>query len=231
MSTSQSLSIPTLQKSNGYSVAKKTKRTKVSIVKKKEKSYSQKLKDPRWRAKRKQILIRDKYACQECGLVKLKGHHVHHLKYIGEPWETPDEFLVTLCKDHHDEIHKNGPKIERIIKLPGKKPKNTTPSGYCFSGNHIKQMTKSSIPHVRLFAAFLLKYKKGNAFKIDTAHAYVKSTVQMLLDDKCLLRNTKGVYRLGPEYLAIGSNSFAANNKIIEFAKKNNVSLKQIPHK
>ena len=129
------------------------------------------------------------------------------------------------------EIHKNGPKIERIIKLPGKKPKNTTPSGYCFSGNHIKQMTKSSIPHVRLFAAFLLKYKKGNAFKIDTAHAYVKSTVQMLLDDKCLLRNTKGMYRLGPEYLAIGSNSFAANNKIIEFAKKNNVSLKQIPHK
>jgi len=66
-------------------------------------TYMEKLKDPRWQKTRLRILERDGWACQECFDTK-STLAVHHRYYIGgkEPWEYPDEALVTLCWDCHE---------------------------------------------------------------------------------------------------------------------------------
>ena len=66
------------------------------------KSYSEKLKDPRWQKKRLSILERDKWKCRSC----LSGEstlHVHHMFYEKgrEPWEAEDHSLMTLCENCH----------------------------------------------------------------------------------------------------------------------------------
>mgnify|MGYP001568534691 CR=1 FL=1 len=71
---------------------------------KKESEYSKKLRDPRWQKKRLKILERDDWACQKCyddesTLV------VHHRRYLvgEEPWDYPDDLLVTLCEGCHEQ--------------------------------------------------------------------------------------------------------------------------------
>ena len=65
--------------------------------------YAERLKDPRWQKKRLEILKRDNYKCTSpvCGGGS-SVLQVHHMKYTkGDPWDTPDEFLITLCSDCH----------------------------------------------------------------------------------------------------------------------------------
>ncbi len=66
--------------------------------------YSEQLKDKRWLIKRVEILRRDKHTCQICGYF---GYHVnvHHKKYTKNPWDAPNEDLITLCKDCHRKTH------------------------------------------------------------------------------------------------------------------------------
>lgn len=59
-------------------------------------TYKEKLKDPRWQKKRLEIFNRDNWKCTECGRDHL-GLHVHHLKYVANPWESKNEHLQTLC--------------------------------------------------------------------------------------------------------------------------------------
>lgn len=70
------------------------------------KTYSEKLKDPRWQKKRLQILERDKWQYIDCG-ESLETLYVHHLayKYNVEPWDYPDGNYVTLCGDCHSVYH------------------------------------------------------------------------------------------------------------------------------
>lgn len=70
----------------------------------KTKTYSEKLRDPRWQKKRLQILDRDKWRCTDC-FADDKTLHVHHLDYESgaEPWDYPDHYLVTLCEECHKE--------------------------------------------------------------------------------------------------------------------------------
>ena len=73
------------------------------------KSYSEKLKDPRWQKKRLEIFERDNWACFDCG-DETATLHVHHLEYIKEknPWDYNNEFLITLCENcHKTETEKN----------------------------------------------------------------------------------------------------------------------------
>lgn len=53
---------------------------------------------------------RDNFKCVECGTDE-KELQVHHEKYISgnEPWEYPDELLITLCCDCHKAKHKPEP--------------------------------------------------------------------------------------------------------------------------
>jgi len=69
-----------------------------------QKSYAEKLKDPRWQKKRLEVLNRDGWRCTECGnnTVEL---HVHHEKYGSEPWDVDSKFLKTLCQPCHKAEH------------------------------------------------------------------------------------------------------------------------------
>jgi len=64
--------------------------------------YSEKLKDPRWQKKRLKILEWDEWACQVC-FDSENTLTVHHLRYLPgvEPWDHPDDLLLTLCEDCH----------------------------------------------------------------------------------------------------------------------------------
>jgi 5-methylcytosine-specific restriction endonuclease McrA len=85
-------------------------------------NYADKLRNPKWQRKRLEIFQRDKWACTMCGDTKTELH-VHHEKYIGDPWEAPNDSLKTLCSLCHATEHaiesikeiKEHPEIE-IIK-------------------------------------------------------------------------------------------------------------------
>lgn len=63
--------------------------------------YGVKLKDPRWQQVRLRVMNRDEWKCRDCGCAD-KTLHVHHCFYEkGDPWETSDEFLLTLCEECH----------------------------------------------------------------------------------------------------------------------------------
>jgi len=70
------------------------------------KTYSDKLKDPRWQKKRLEIMEREEWKCQGCGNTK-NTLNVHHLRYIEgkEPWEYEDMYYMTLCDECHTESH------------------------------------------------------------------------------------------------------------------------------
>ena len=65
-------------------------------------AYREKLKNPLWQKKRLFLLARDSWKCQMCGCENemLSVHHRHYL--VGrDPWDYPDELLVTLCDTCH----------------------------------------------------------------------------------------------------------------------------------
>lgn len=65
--------------------------------------YSEKLRDPRWQRRRLQIMERDNWRCQLC-FDDESTLHVHHVWYAGrDPWDAPDEALITLCHECHEE--------------------------------------------------------------------------------------------------------------------------------
>ncbi len=70
-----------------------------------QKSYSEKLRDPRWQKKRTEILQRDGFACRLC-LNNQDTLHVHHLRYVSglEPWQSDDLDLTTVCESCHSKI-------------------------------------------------------------------------------------------------------------------------------
>jgi hypothetical protein len=65
-------------------------------------SYAEKLKDSRWKKRRAQILVRDGHECTWCG-ERNTVLHVHHLHYEPrrEPWDYPDDMLLTVCGSCH----------------------------------------------------------------------------------------------------------------------------------
>lgn len=72
----------------------------------KQRSYAEKLLDPRWQRLKGNIYRRDNFRCVKCGNGELTIH-VHHLRYpeSGNPWDAPPEWLETLCERHHCEAH------------------------------------------------------------------------------------------------------------------------------
>lgn len=71
---------------------------------KKKSSYFELLKDPRWQKKRLEILERDQWACRSC-FNTVQTLHVHHIRYVHNtnPWDTPNEMLITLCESCHED--------------------------------------------------------------------------------------------------------------------------------
>jgi hypothetical protein len=101
-----------------------------------KKSYSDLLKDPKWQKKRLEIFQRDNFICQKCN-DNGDTLHVHHKKYLKntDPWDYPDELLITLCglchtfaedkKQDFDLLqiisYRDEENILKIFKYPGKK--------------------------------------------------------------------------------------------------------------
>lgn len=63
-------------------------------------TYSEKLKNPKWQKKRLEILQRDNFKCSKCADTETELQ-IHHLKYTGNPWDAPNENLITVCKHCH----------------------------------------------------------------------------------------------------------------------------------
>lgn len=66
----------------------------------KQKTYAEKLKDPRWQRIRLKVLERDNFKCVLCNNDQ-EELQVHHIKYSGEPWTIPLDYLKTLCATCH----------------------------------------------------------------------------------------------------------------------------------
>lgn len=83
---------------------------------KNQKSYSEKLRDPRWQKKRLEVLEAAEWKCHSCGK-KDKELHVHHPYYLKntDPWDHP--WLVALCKDCHEQITEAGNEICQAISV------------------------------------------------------------------------------------------------------------------
>lgn len=75
-------------------------------------SYGAKLLDPRWKKKRESILARDAHQCVICKSKEaLNVHHRQYhfsksLKQFKDPWDYPNDLLITLCKRCHDKGHR-----------------------------------------------------------------------------------------------------------------------------
>lgn len=61
------------------------------------------IKSPQWQILRKQVLKRDQYTCQGCGIngVPLEVHHITYINYESEQLSD----LVSVCRDCHQAIH------------------------------------------------------------------------------------------------------------------------------
>jgi 5-methylcytosine-specific restriction endonuclease McrA len=104
-------------------------------------SYTSKLRDRRWQKRRLEIMQRDRFTCQLCGSVDpAKQLHVHHLYYTRgvEPWEYPDDALISLCESCH--------KIES----------RTRPSAF---EDFLSVVSRISAPELRKFAANLRRLR------------------------------------------------------------------------
>lgn len=69
----------------------------------KKETYADYLRSPLWQRKRLEIFERDNFTCQHCG-TREKELQVHHMSYSHgtKPWEYPNDKLITLCKDCHE---------------------------------------------------------------------------------------------------------------------------------
>ena len=78
----------------------------LSVNSHKELTYDSLLNCIEWQDKRKEILQRDGFKCQDCGVIN-SSNHVHHTFYLRyeTPWNVPDTCLVTLCNTCHDNRH------------------------------------------------------------------------------------------------------------------------------
>lgn len=70
-------------------------------------SYAEKLQDPRWTVRRREVMQSKCGRCQECGrdndeVGPLQVHHVTYLRGV-EPWDHPDELLRLICRECHFE--------------------------------------------------------------------------------------------------------------------------------
>lgn len=67
-------------------------------------TYYEKLKLPKWQMRRLEIMKRDDAICRRCGNGD-KTLNVHHYYYKPkcDPWDYPDDALVTVCEDCHRE--------------------------------------------------------------------------------------------------------------------------------
>ncbi|MDO3383142.1 HNH endonuclease [Gilvimarinus algae] len=81
-------------------------------------SYSQKLRDPRWKEKSKLVKERAGWKCQDCGGTdRLETHHCYYtvMREGNEPWEYPLSALRCLCHSCHEDRAKTESRIRAYM--------------------------------------------------------------------------------------------------------------------
>lgn len=147
------------------------------------KTYSEKLKDPRWQKKRLEVFERAGWMCQLCGS-ETSTLHVHHPKYARakEPWEY--ENLISLCENCHSNTHKNAP-ASALVAPPVFFPKASRSAGddlvaVLWSAPQIRQRVLDRLDRDWIEAApktnasvWLMEFIKENALgEIDAANSF-----------------------------------------------------------
>ena len=81
------------------------------------KTYSEKLKDPRWQKKRLEVLSNSNFSCDLC-LDEKSELHVHHKSYIRdrEVWDYDDSNFLCLCFVCHSIVENNKNEILHCVK-------------------------------------------------------------------------------------------------------------------
>lgn len=71
----------------------------------KAKTYSEKLRDPRWQRRRLELFEKAGWTCAECK-TKTETLHAHHgyYKRNTDPWDYPDNTMHVLCSECHSEV-------------------------------------------------------------------------------------------------------------------------------
>jgi hypothetical protein len=110
------------------------------------KTYAEKLKDPRWQKKRLEIFQRDQFRCMEC-FSDEKSLQVHHIAYKGKnPWDTPNELLITYCYEcHQKEEDKLKAAGETFVKLMRADGQRSIEIEYFLS--NLQLLAKKGLPH------------------------------------------------------------------------------------
>jgi hypothetical protein len=82
------------------------------------KTYAEKLRDPRWKQRRQEIIDASRNHCENCD-AEDTTFNVHHKIYIKgrEPWDYDDEHLECLCRKCHKEKHNAVDYLVNLIKL------------------------------------------------------------------------------------------------------------------
>lgn len=163
------------------------------------KEYAELLLRPEWKERRLQILKRDNYTCQRCG-VRGKKMNVHHLRYDKSvmPWEYDDKDLITLCEECHEIVHN----IKPVYK-------DTKPFWMFYNGNFDKYMKIIGEPF-RIFMYMVLNMqmnygrienKKGLNKEIMDFLGISKSGVykgMRLLEKENFIKKSDGFIYLNP---------------------------------
>lgn len=81
-------------------------------------TYSEKLKSPKWQKKRLEIMQRDNFKCRICEDENntLNIHHILYKKEYKNPWDYPNELLITLCESCHN-IESKTDKIKEALEF------------------------------------------------------------------------------------------------------------------
>jgi hypothetical protein len=141
-----------------------------------KKTYSEKLKDPRWQKLRLKVFERDEFHCQLCyddesPLV------VHHLSYIPkhEPWDYPLENFMTLCESCHQYDYETRGEYEKqllsVIKQKG------------FMADDVQRIVngflKLRLPYPPEVTASIIEFALSDAFQ-DISNLFFDATNQRI---------------------------------------------------
>jgi 5-methylcytosine-specific restriction endonuclease McrA len=71
------------------------------------KTYAEKLLDPRWQQLRLRVFARDEWSCRTCHKTTetLHAHHVHYHPLAEGPWDYDIDSIITLCANCHSDEH------------------------------------------------------------------------------------------------------------------------------
>lgn len=81
-------------------------------------TFADKLRDPRWRCRRAEMIEKADHRCTQCHRTpETEGPlEVHHVIYIRrrDPWDYPDELLLVLCGTCHTDrqVHDEEAQVE-----------------------------------------------------------------------------------------------------------------------